>query len=69
MLVQFPFLVCIRVVSKNHRTVQCDLCDSWVHIACNNLNVIEIYRKASLLGILHAVFERSHHMGPKMILN
>ena len=39
MVVQFPCLVCIRAVSKNHRTVQCDLCDSWVHIACNNLNV------------------------------
>ena len=32
-------LVCNRAVVKNHRTEQCDLCDSWVHIACNNLNV------------------------------
>ena len=40
----FPCLVCNRAVSKNHRAVQCDLCDSWVHTACNNLNVYT-YRK------------------------
>ena len=44
MVVQFSCLVCNRVVPKNHRAVQCDLCDSWVHIACNNLNVYT-YRK------------------------
>ena len=32
-------LVCNRAVAKNHKAEQCDLCDSWVHIACNNLNV------------------------------
>ena len=37
MVVQFPCLVCNRAVAKNHRAVQCDLCDSWV--ASNNLNV------------------------------
>ena len=44
MAVQFPCLVCNRDFAKNHRAVQCDLCDSWVHIACNNLNVYT-YRK------------------------
>ena len=39
MVVQFSCLVCNRAVAKNHRAVLCDLCDSWVHIACNNLNV------------------------------
>ena len=23
---------------KNHKAVQCDMCNKWVHIACNNLN-------------------------------
>ena len=32
-------LVCNRAVVQNHRAEQCDLCDFWVHIACNNLNV------------------------------
>ena len=44
MVVQFPCLVCNRTVAKNHRAVQCYLCDSWVHIACNNLNLYT-YRK------------------------
>ena len=35
MVVQFYCLVCSRTVVA----VQCDLCDSWVHIACNNLNL------------------------------
>ena len=39
MLVQFPCLVFNRAFAKNYRAVQCNLCDSWVHIACNNLNV------------------------------
>ena len=39
MVVQFPYLVCNRTVAENHRAVQCNLCDSWVHIACNNLNL------------------------------
>ena len=44
MVIPFTGLVCNRAVAKNHRAVQCDLCDSWVHIACNNLNVYT-YRK------------------------
>ena len=44
MVVQVPCLKCNSVVANNHRAVQCDLCDSWVHIACSNLNVYR-YRK------------------------
>ena len=29
---------CNRVFAKNHKAVQYDICDKWVHIACNNLN-------------------------------
>ena len=38
MVVQFPCLKCNRAVAKNHKAVQCDICDKWVHIACNNLD-------------------------------
>ena len=38
MVVPFPCLKCNRAVAKNHKAVQCDICDKWVHIACNNLN-------------------------------
>ena len=44
MVVQFSCLVCNRAVAKNHRAVQCDLCDSWVHIAYNNLNVYTYWK-------------------------
>ena len=39
MVVQSPCLACNKTVAKNHRAVQFYLCDSWVHIACNNLNL------------------------------
>ena len=39
MALQFPCLVYNRAVAENHKTVQCNLCDSWVHIAYNNLNL------------------------------
>ena len=39
MLFQFPCLKCNRAVAKNHKAVQCDVCDKWIHIACNNLNM------------------------------
>ena len=44
MVVQFPCLKCNRTVAKNHKAVQCDICDKWIQIACNNLNTY-IYKK------------------------
>ena len=38
MVVRFSCLKCNRTVAKNNRAVQCNICDKWVHIACNNLN-------------------------------
>ena len=32
--VKFPCILCKRAVAKNHRAVQCDECDNWVHIKC-----------------------------------
>ena len=71
MVVQFPCLVCNKAVAKNQRAVHCDLHDSWVHIACNNLNVYTYpkLQKASLPGSVYSVYEKSYHMGPLMILN
>ena len=58
-------------VAKNHKAVQCDLCDSWVHIACNNLTVYtyQKLKKDKSPWFVYAVFERSYHMDPLMILN
>ena len=44
MLVHFPCLKCSRAVAENHKSVQCNICDKWVHIACNNLNIYK-YKK------------------------
>ena len=44
MVVQFPCLKCNRAVAKDLKAVQCDICDKWVHIACNNLNTYK-YKK------------------------
>ena len=38
MVVRFPCLKYNRAVAKNHKAVQCDICNKWVQIACNNLN-------------------------------
>ena len=30
--------VCSKPVANNHRAIQCDLCNKWVHIKCKLLN-------------------------------
>ena len=37
-MVKFPYGICQKAVAKRHQAVCCDLCDKWIHIACNNLN-------------------------------
>ena len=36
-MVKFPCLVCEKAVGTNHNAVCCDMCDTWVHIYCNNI--------------------------------
>ena len=33
--------ICKNNVTNYDQTIQCDLCDSWVHIKCNDLNYID----------------------------
>ena len=35
---KFPCRICEKNVSDKDKAVQCDLCENWVHIKCNNLN-------------------------------
>ena len=53
-----------RAVAKNHKAVQCDICDKWVHIACKNLNknTYKYSKKMNLLGIVFVVFKRDNHI-------
>ena len=36
--VKYPCGVCGKSVAKNHRAIQCDLCDYWIHIKCNKFD-------------------------------
>ena len=41
MTIKFPCKICKKSVNSNHKSIQCDLCDNWIHIKCNNLNDID----------------------------
>ena len=38
---KFPYKTCAKNVSENVKAVQCNLCELWVHIKCNNLNYLD----------------------------
>ena len=38
--IKFPCKNCENNVTNCDHAIQCDLCDSWVHIKCNDLNCI-----------------------------
>ena len=33
-----PCRICLKSVHRNHKAIQCDICDQWIHIKCNNLD-------------------------------
>ena len=39
--IKFPCKICENNVTNCDQAIQCDLCDSWVHIKCNDLNYID----------------------------
>ena len=39
--VKFPCKVCGKNVNDNDQAIQCDLCNYWIHINCNNFNYID----------------------------
>ena len=41
---QFPCSTCHKNVNKNHRAICCDLCNIWIHIKCNFLNLTDYNR-------------------------
>ena len=38
MVVKSPCGICQKAVGKKHNAICCDLCNKWIHIACNNLD-------------------------------
>ena len=37
----FPCRHCVKNVHDKDKAVQCDLCENWIHIKCNNLNYLD----------------------------
>ena len=37
-MIKFPYRICQKAVAKRHKVICCDLCNKWIHIACNNLD-------------------------------
>ena len=35
--VKFPCGICNKSVKNNHKAIQCDSCDLWIHIGCNDI--------------------------------
>ena len=38
---KFPCRICTKNVHDKDKAVQCDLCELWIHIKCNNLNYLD----------------------------
>ena len=38
---KFPCKICAKNVQDKDKSVQCDLCELWDHIKCNNLNYLD----------------------------
>ena len=38
---KFPCRTCTKNVHDKDKAVQCDLCELWIHIKCNNLNYLD----------------------------
>ena len=39
--IKCPCKICENNVTNCDQAIQCDLCESWVHIKCNDLNHID----------------------------
>ena len=37
---KFPCKICAKNVQDKDKAVQCDLCELWIHIKCNNLDYL-----------------------------
>ena len=38
---KFPCNICAKNVQEKDKAVQCDLCELWIHIKCDNLNYLD----------------------------
>ena len=52
MPIKSPCKICNNPVAKNHKAVQCDKCQLWVHMRCNKIN-IQTYHILKQSGIVY----------------
>ena len=38
---KFRFSICAKTVHDKNKAVQCDLCELWIHVKCNNLKYLD----------------------------
>ena len=38
---EFPCWICAKNVLDKDEAVQCDICEFWIHIKCNNFNYLD----------------------------
>ena len=63
---KFPCSTCHKNVNKNHRAICCDLCDIWIHIKCNFLNLTDYTRLKNekkpfyCINCIRNIFPSSH---------
>ena len=41
MVITFPCSICTKIIDDNDSSIYCDKCNLWMHIKCNNLNVLD----------------------------
>ena len=39
MAIKYPCGICSKSVKENQKALQCDICDKWIHLKCNLLNL------------------------------
>ena len=44
MSVSYPCRSCKKRIKENENSLQCDLCEMWIHLKCSHLNFID-YKK------------------------
>ena len=55
MPIKYPCKSCDNPVAKNHKAVQCDMCQLWVHMKCNRINIqtYNMLKKMKQPGIVY----------------
>ena len=48
MSVSYPYKSCEKPIRENEKSLQCDLCERWIHLKCNHLKFIDYEKLQNL---------------------